>query len=886
MKGDHVKASERVYRWLLRLYPRDFRDEYGQEMSLLFRARATEGPVRLWLQVLGDLLLHAPSEHWSTLKRDLRYALRTLRQAPTFAAAVIATLGLGIGANAVIFSAVDAVLWRDLPVSDPDRLVEVYTTSGNELYSGSSYPDYFDLRDSGTFASLAAYAPVSMTIETNGSPEPVEGQLVSGNFFDVLGVPVALGRGFTPEEDRAGAPVRVAVLSHALWQRVLHADASVVGRTVRLNGHAYTLVGVAPPGFVGPLLGVTAEVWVPSALQPEVDPAAAFVRRTRGHGGKLDLRRSRGLLMVGRLPDGADTAQAAARAEVVSSRLQDAYPETNRNRRFTLAPLGEGRGLRVTTRPTLWLLAGAVWMVLLVACVNVASLLLARAVSREREVAVRIALGASRARLVRQWLTESVLLGIFGAVAALLVIRVGAPLLHVFVIPEAVDLSVNLRVLAFTLAAGMGSGLLFGLAPVVQALRRETTTALRAEGGTVATGARAARLRGTFVVLQVAVSLVLLVGAGLFLRTLLNAYSVDTGYAIDRTLVVPLNLEPSGYFEGGSRGSAAGLAVYEQILSRVEALPGVLSASAARVTVLGGGARSTTVSTDGRPLDVDNRNALGVRANVVSHRYFETMNIPILQGRAFETSDDLQTPRVAIVSHSLAARLWPGDDPLGQTLQDGSDPLQVIGVVPDAVYTTTIERERPPTYYLLLAQNYESAVALHVRTAGPPMPLVPAIREAVRQVDDQLAVEPPRLLRDVLDRTLGRQRMMATLVALFGGLAVTLTGIGLYGVMAFTANQRRPEIGIRLAVGARPVSILTLLLGQGMRLLAIGVALGLTAALVGTRYVEAHLFGVTATDPLTLAGGCAVLALAGLSASAIPAVRAMRVDPVLALRRT
>jgi predicted permease len=878
-----VKASERLYRWLLHLYPREFRDEYGQEMSLFFRARATEGAVRLWLQVLADLALHAPSEHWSTLKQDLRYALRTLRQVPTFAAAVIATLGLGIGANSVIFSAVDAVLWRDLPVSDPDRLVEVYTTSGNELYSGSSYPDYFDLRDSGTFASLAAHAPVSMTIEANGSPEPVEGQLVSGNFFEVLGVPVPWGRGFTPDEDRAGAPVRVAVLSHALWQRVFQADAAVVGRPVRLNGHAYTLIGVAPPGFVGPLLGVAADVWVPSALQPEVDPAGAAVRRTRGHGGKLDLRRSRGLVMVGRLPSGASIAQAAARADVVASRLQTAYPETNRNRRFTLAPLGEGRGLRVTTRPTLWLLAGAVWMVLLVACVNVASLLLARAVSREREVAVRIALGASRARLVRQWLTESVLLGLLGALAALLVIRVGAPLLHLFVIPEVVDLSVNLRVLAFTLAAGGLSGLLFGLAPVVQALRRETTTSLRAEGGTVATGARAARMRGTFVVLQVAVSLVLLVGAGLFLRTLRNAYSVDTGYEVDRTLVVPLNLEPGGYFEGGARGPEAGLAVYEQILSRVEAVPGVVSASAARVTVLGGGARVTGVSTE--PLEADNRNALTVRANVVSHRYFETMNIPILQGRAFEASDGPQTPHVALVSQSLAQRLWPDEGPLGKTLHDGSDPLQVIGVVPDAVYTTTIERDRPPTYYVLLAQNYEAGVALHVRTASHPRPLVPAILDAVRQVDAQLAVEPPRLLRDVLDRTLGRQRMMATLVALFGGLALALTGIGLYGVMAFAANQRTPEIGIRLAVGARPLSILALLLKQGMRLLAIGVALGLTATLAGTRYVEAQLFGVTPTDPVTLAGGCTVLALAGLAASAIPALRAMRVDPVVALRR-
>jgi putative ABC transport system permease protein len=822
----------------------------------------------------------------SDLSRDFRYALRALLRAPTFAATVIATLSLGIGANSVIFSAVNAVLLRDAPVSDPDSLVDVYTSSGNDLYSSSSYPDYFDLRDSGTFTSLAAYALVSMTMDANGQPEPLAGQLVSGNYFEALGIKIPFGRGFAPDDDRLGAPVRVAVISHALWQRVFTANQSLIGQTIRLNSNPYTLIGVAPPGFVGPLLGVATDVWVPTALQPEVDPASAALRRSRGHSGKFDLRGSRGLNMVGRLPTGASIAQVASRAEVISSRLQATYPDTNRNRRFTLAPLGEGRGLRVATRPMLRLLTGAVLMVLLVACVNVASLLLARAVSREREVAVRIAIGASRARLVRQWLTESVLLGILGSIGALLVTRVGTPLLHTFVIPEAVDLSVNARILGFTLAVGVGSGLLFGLAPVLQALRRNTTTALRAEGGTVATGPRAAWMRGAFVILQIAVSLVLLVGAGLFLRTLENAYSVELGYQVDQTLVASLNLEARGYFEGGAKGPDAGLAVYEQILSRVEAVPGVVAAAAARMTVLSGSARSTAVSTDGRPLERDNSNTLGVRANVVSRRYFETMNIQILRGRPFTTSDGPNPPRVTIVTKSLADRLWPNEDPIGKTLRDETTQLQVVGVVPDTAYTTTLERERPPIYYLLLAQNYESGVALHVRAASNPLSLVPAIREAVRQVDSQLAVERPQLLRDVLDQTLSRQRMMATLVGIFGAVALLLAVFGLYGVMAHVATERTPEIGIRLAIGAQPASIVTLLLGQGLRLLGIGVAIGLTGALLGTRYIKAQLFGVTATDPLTFVSGCVVLAIAGLTASVIPALRAMHVDPVIALRRT
>jgi predicted permease len=391
-------------------------------------------------------------------------------------------------------------------------------------------------------------------------------------------------------------------------------------------------------------------------------------------------------------------------------------------------------------------------------------------------------------------------------------------------------------------------------------------------------------MRGTFVIFQIAVSLVLLVGAGLFLRTLENAYSVDMGYRLDQTLVATLNLEAHGYFEGGSRGADAGLALYEQILSRVEALPGVVAASAARTTVLSGNARFTDVSTDGRP--IESHNALGVRANVVSRRYFETMNIPILQGRPFDRTDGPYTTRVTIVTRSLADRVWPNENPIGRLLRDASNALQVIGVVPDTVYTSTLERENPPTYYLPLAQNYESGVSLHVTAASNPIALVPAIREAVRQVESQLAVERPQLLRDVLDRTLSSQRMMATLVGLFGAVALLLAGLGLYGVMAHTATQRTAEIGIRLAMGAQPASIVSLLLGYGLRLLGIGVAIGLTGALVGTRYVEAQLFGVTTTDPLTFVSGCVALAIAGLTATLIPALRATHVDPVVVLRQS
>lgn len=811
--------------------------------------------------------------------RDIRYAARSLSRSPSFTFIVTATLALGIGANSVIFSAIDAVLLRDAPVSSPETLVDVYTTSGSNAYSNSSYPDYFDLRDSHVFAALAAFAPIAMTVDVNGAPEPVRGQIVSGNYFDVLGIRLPLGRGFTADEDRVGAPVRVAVISHTLWRRVFNSDTTLVGRPIRLNAASYTLVGIAPPGFSGSLAGDAPDVWVPSPLQPEVDPVAASVRRQRGHAGKLDLRGSRGLRIVGRLAPGTDIERTSIRADAVARQLEAAYPDTNRNRRFSVAPLGEGRGLRVSTRPVLTQLAAAVLLVLVVACVNVAGLLVIRAASREREVAVRLAIGASRSQLVRQWLVESVLLGCLAAAGALAVTAIGTPLLHAFVIPEAVDLSLNLRVLVFTLGAGVSCGLFFGLAPAMHTLRRGSSGTLR-DRGSIGIGGTALRVRNAFAVTQIAVSLVLVVGAGLFLRTLEKAYSVDLGYEIDDVLVATINLQTVGYTE------ETGPRVYEELLSAVNRVPGVVTAGAARMIVLNGGARSTTVSMDGQPIAPGGGNGLGVRANVVSDRYFELMRIPILRGRSFDASDSRGGQRAAIVTTSLANRLWPNADPVGKRLRDESrDALVVVGVVPDTVYTTTVEEQRPPAYYLRLGQNYESDVALHVRAAGTPTALLPALRDAVRRVDARLVLERPERMQDVMNRTLGRQRMMATLVGLFGALTLVLAVFGLYGVMAHTAAERTPEVGIRLAMGAQRSSILALFVRQGLVLVAMGASIGCAGALLAGRYIESQLFGITARDPLAFLAGVATLSAACLAATAIPAMRAMRVDPITALRR-
>jgi predicted permease len=511
-----------------------------------------------------------------------------------------------------------------------------------------------------------------------------------------------------------------------------------------------------------------------------------------------------------------------------------------------------------------------------IACTNVANLLLARSVTRRREVAVRISMGAGRVQLISQWLTESILLGLLGAAAALIVAYMGIPILYGFGIPEGVELSLNVRVLAFTFAIGATSGLIFGLAPVLQLIRRDTMAALRDEGGAVATGVRSARARSTFVVVQVALSLVLLIGAGLFLRTLQKAYAVDLGYRIDRMLIA--SIEP-----GDRYTPAAGHAFYAEVLSRLNALPGVTAAGAARVTVLSGGARTVPVSADGRPLQADRSNIIPVRANVVSERYLEAMGIPILMGRGFEATDGSNSQPVVIVTRSLVDQLWPNSNPIGETLVSTSS-FMVVGVVPDTVYRSTTELDPLPVYYLPLSQNYEAGMSLHVRTVGEPMALLPAVQRTVSEVDPGVVLAAPRRLQDEFSRSLIEERTMAIFVGSLGGIALLLAAVGLYGVMAHATRQRTTEIAVRVALGATPTAILSMIVLRGVRLVASGAAIGLAGALVGVRFVQMQLFGVQPTDLVTWIAVSAVLVLVALGASILPARQAMRVDPATALR--
>jgi predicted permease len=811
------------------------------------------------------------------LWQDFRYGVRTLLKRPGFVALAVLSLGLGIGANTAIFSLVNMVLFRPLPVAEPGRLYSVAVRGKDDGVLAFSYPNYVDFRDRNeALAGLVVHRFAPMSLSRNGQNERVWGYLVSGNYFDVLGVKAVIGRTFTPEEDRAKLASPVVVLSYGCWQRRFGADASIVGRDVVINGHSFRVVGVAPEGFAGTEMVYTPEIWVPMMMQRWVEPSYNW----------LDARGVQNIFATGRLKPGVTREQAEASLNLLAAQLGKEYPDENEGQRIELVPPG-------FIIPTLrsgfvsfsWVLMAAVGLVLLIACTNLANLLLARSAERRREVAVRLALGAGRWRLIRQLLTESILLSVAGGAVGVALAVWMLDLVAVFKppvdFPLTVDLRVDWRVLAFAFLASLVTGVVFGLAPALQAAKTELVAALKDAASQ--SGMRRSRLRSGLVVAQLAFSLVLLIAAGLVVRALQQVQTMSPGFDAQNGLLASVDLGLQGYDE------ARGQNFQRQLVERVEAVPGVKAAALANFIPLSLNYSATNVFVEGQA-PVRGANVPTAMYASVSPRYFEAMGIALARGREFTAQDNEQSTRVAVVNETFARKFFPGANAVERAVgkrvsSRGVDGpfMQIVGVARDGKYFHIGEDDRPFIYYPL-RQEYEASVTLVVRSGGEPQALVGAVRGEVQKLDANLPVFGVKTMAEHLGLSYFPARVAAALLSSFGLLALALAGIGIYGVTSYAVAQRTREIGVRVALGARPRDVLRLVLGQGMILIGIGLASGLAAAFALTRLMTNVLYGVSATDPLVFAGVVLLLVGVALAACFIPARRAMKVDPMVALR--
>jgi predicted permease len=817
------------------------------------------------------------------LLQDLRFAARMLAASPAFTAVAVLSLALGIGANSTIFTVVDAVLLHPLPVRDAGTLVSIFTTderNPNALFNllQTSRPNLEDYAgQNSVFEAVAVQNGLPLSFAGTGEPEQVAAEIVSGNFFDVLGVTPALGRGFLPEEDRVPGERLVTVLSHGFWQRRLGGDPAAVGRTVRLNGSAFTVVGVAPPGFKGANTLAAPALWVPTMAHPQV--VTGFLAEN------FDSRRALLFGAVGRLRPGVDIAQAEANLRAIAGQLAREYPNDNAGRSVSLVPLAQSTinpGFRRNMVRAGGLLMTVVGLVLLIACANVANLLLARAAGRQREVAVRLSLGASRGRLVRQLLTEGLLLAALAGVLGLVLAYWAQSVLWSMRPPalpaDAIDLTPGARVLAFTVLVSALTAVVFGLVPAWSASRPDLVAELKQRAGGSARGNRPWSLRNLLVAGQVALSLVALVGAGLFVRSLARTQRVAPGFDHDRLAVLTVDLGAQGYDEARAR------AFQRELLERARALPGVERATLASSIPLFQGGVLRTVFTEGSDTS-DRRNGRFVQLNVVEPGYLQTMGVPLLRGRDLAETDHADAPRAVVVNETMARQFWPGKEALGQRFQFFGQAVwnQVVGVARDGKYNFIAE-DQAPHIYLSLHQVFQPAVSLHLRSAGDPALPLGLARQQVRQMDASLPVTNVLTFAEIFEQNLWAARAGAYLLGVFGVLSLLLAVIGVYGVMSYTVSQRTRELGVRMALGAGQRDVLRLVVGQAATLAGAGILSGLALAFVSTRLVGNLLFEVSARDPLTFLLIPLVLAAAAVLASLWPAWRATRVDPTIALR--
>ncbi len=811
--------------------------------------------------------------------RDVRFAVRGLLRSPAFTAIAVLTLALGIGANTAIFSVVYSVLLRPLAYAEPERLISIraaYTSSGVQDIPASQ-PEYHDyVAGVSALEDLAAVYPISINLTGLGEPQRIQASVVSHNYFRLLGARPAIGRDFTPDDDR-GQIGYVVIISHDLWRQRFGGDPGVLGKTVRLDDDPMTIIGIMPRGFRHVLESATSpmEVWAPIALD---NPDTNF----------LNVRNARVYDLIGRLRPGRTVEDAQAELAVVTARLREQYPQV-----YPAAqgwhPVAQPLAEQVVgdVRPALLVLLGAVGFVLLIGCANVANLLLARATVREREIALRTALGGSRGRLVRQLLTESLVLALFGGGLGLLLAAWGSSALGRLValyLPRAGEIELSLPVLGFTAFLIILTGVVFGLIPALQASRADLQGVLK-DSGRGSAGAPRTRMRAALVVAEVAVALMLLAGAGLMLRSFQRMMAVEYGFDPERLLTLQVWLPvPNDRDKGRYQTHDQRRSFYERTLAAVQAMPGVRDAAlTSRIPLRG--QNDTRLLIEGRPVGPDEP-PVTAQFRLVSANYFATMGIPLLSGEGLpEVADSLSRGRI-LVNRTMAEKYWPGQDPIGRRVRFGSDGpwATVVGIVGDV---RQIGITDPPKEELYISYQTASSqeMSMVVRTGDDdPERLGSAVTAAIRGVDPEQPVFGVMSMERVIETASAERRISMVLLLLFAAMALLLSAIGIYGVMAYTTTQRRHEIGIRLALGAAAPDVLRLVVGQGMRLVLIGVAAGLLGAWLLSRALESQLYGITAQDPLTYASVALLLGTVALLATWVPARRATRVDPMISLR--
>ena len=860
-----------LLRALLRLYPASFRADYGREMTRVFLehrrdARGALAVLSLWIATIGDTIVTAAQTHWDTLRQDVAYAVRTFRRAPGFTATVIGVAALGIGVNTAAFSLTNHVLLRPLPFDSPDRLVALWQTNlvrgdGRFELSPSNYRDWKAMGTS--FSGMGAYNSISANLVGEGVPQRLDGAAVTADLLPLLGIQPALGRPLAADDDRDGAP-GVILLGWALWQTDFGGDPGVVGRKVTLDGEPMTIVGVMPRTFAFP--SRETEFWQPIRFRPD-----AFEDRTNTY-----------LRVVGRLKPDVTVAHARSELGVIAQQLERAFPKENAHIGSVVNPLHDELGKQ--SRVLVLALLGAAGCVLLIACSNLANLLLARALLRRKELALRTALGAGRERLVRQLLTETLLLALAGGGVGIVLAVAVLPLLAHLVppwLPVLAEPTMDLRVLGVAAAATVLAALVFGVVPALRACGNIDPESLR-DGARAGAGSQRTRLRRALVIAEVCISLVLLVSSGLLFRALWRVQQRDPGFRSDNVLTLRTTLPHPKYDKTADRA-----AFYDRVLERARALPGVTDAAYISFLPMAMGGGIWTVALPERPQPEGELRTASLR--YVTPGFFATLRVPVRAGRDIDATDTADRPYVTVVSESLARRYWPGENALGKKIKIAFFDRTIVGVVGD-VLVRGPERDSEPQVYVPYRQipdgwmTFYAPKDLVVRSAGDPSDLVASLRAIVADTDAEQPVANVRMLEEIVDAQTAPRRVQLRVIGAFAGLAFLLAAIGIYGLLSFGVSNRAQEIGVRMALGATPRAIVGMVLREGLALAAVGAALGLALAYVAGRALEALLAGVAPTDAPTLAGALVTALVMTLAGSLLPAWRAARVDPARVMR--